>query len=128
MDWEARARDAEARLEAVKALADEWERKAGPESEAWAVYGPQKVRVPFAVEKIRAALSVAPQPQPRDKESSIEFRKQWDADVASGGRHIDMSFMQDEQAAWVKCSNNGHSWHRADLPCDAKVHTPVTSS
>jgi hypothetical protein len=118
MDWETQARwseaqlaDAEARLEAVRVAHSK-------------LHG----RCDNPICPLRAALSVAPQPQPRDKESSIDFRKQWDADVASGGRHIDMSFMQDEQAAWVKCSNNGHSWHRADLPCDAKVHTPVTSS
>lgn len=43
-------------LQRVRELADEWEAKAGPESSAWEVFGPQKVGVPFAVEKIRAAL------------------------------------------------------------------------
>jgi len=46
-------------LDAVEALANEWETTAGPESKAAAVYGPQKVSVEFAVANIRAAISTA---------------------------------------------------------------------
>jgi len=56
---EARAEQAEATIAAVQSLADEWERKAGPESRAWSVFGQQVVSVPFAVEQIRAALAAA---------------------------------------------------------------------
>ena len=47
----------------VEALADEWERLAGAESEAWRVFGPQTLSVPFAVEQVRAALA-GPNPHP----------------------------------------------------------------
>ena len=54
----ARALAAEDRLAAVKALADKWEADAGPDSQAWKVFGPQVVSVPFAVEQIRSALDL----------------------------------------------------------------------
>lgn len=44
------------RLDAVRALADEWEREFGEGTEAWRVFGPQTVSVPFAVKSIRRAL------------------------------------------------------------------------
>lgn len=55
-----RAEAAEAALARVEALAEEWERKAGPESNAWSAYGPQSVSVPFAVQQIRAAMQSEP--------------------------------------------------------------------
>lgn len=46
-----------ARLAAVEALADEWERQAGPDSRAHDVYGRQVVTVEHAVASLRAALA-----------------------------------------------------------------------
>lgn len=44
------------KVDAVLALADEWEIKAGPGSKAEEVFGPQKVSVVYAVQSIREAV------------------------------------------------------------------------
>jgi hypothetical protein len=48
-----------AALDAVEALADEWETLAGPGTEADRVFGRQGISVEFAVKKIRAAIREA---------------------------------------------------------------------
>lgn len=48
-----------AALDAVLALADEWESQAGKDSNAHRVWGEQVVSVEFAVEKFRAAVTAA---------------------------------------------------------------------
>lgn len=52
----ARIEELEVAVARVLALASEWEFGAGPDSRAWAVLGPQKVSVPFAVRSIRDAV------------------------------------------------------------------------
>lgn len=51
------ARDLEARVGRVEALADGWLEDYGPGSRAAEILGPQKVSIKFAVGKIRAALT-----------------------------------------------------------------------
>lgn len=51
------ARDLEARIGRVEALADGWVERYGPESRMAEVFGPQKVSIKFAVGEIRAALT-----------------------------------------------------------------------
>lgn len=46
-------------IEAVLAMADEWEAKYGPGSDAEKVLGPQKVSIKFAVSQLRAAVEAA---------------------------------------------------------------------
>lgn len=47
--------------EAVKGLADEWERDGGPDSLAWKTFGTQMLSVPFVVRKLRDLLADMPE-------------------------------------------------------------------
>ena len=58
----------EALREAVEGLADRWAGY-GEGSEAWRVFGPQVLSVPFAVDELRAALAAA---VPTPPESAAE--------------------------------------------------------
>ena len=95
-----------ARLQAVQDLADKWERDAGPDSRARAVYGRQVLSVEFAVAEIRAAAAAnAPsgihgdeRPQPSEPESMV-----WTKDF-----RFDQKAVAEEIVAWVN-ANGGEA-------------------
>lgn len=62
-----RLAEAEGRIAAALALAQKWEMRAGPDSDAERVFPGQVLSVMFAVDSIRAALSVSPEPEEGDK-------------------------------------------------------------